>query len=232
MANLLNDLVTYTDPNSPTAEAIRCLRTNILFLNPSKDIKVIGITSSLPGDGKSFLSGNLALATAQSEKKTLIIDCDLRRAGLSRMFSLHGKEGLSNVLANKEINVEQLPLYDAGIDNLSILASGSTPINPAELLSLDAMNTILSAVREKFDIVYVDLPPILSVTDPMVVSKITDGVVFVVMANATAKKAAIRAYSLLKDANINIMGSVLNKVETGIGSYYRYKYKYGDYYRK
>lgn len=232
MADLVDELVTYTDPNSPTAEAIRCLRTNILFLNPGKDIKIIGITSALPRDGKSFLSGNLAVATAQSNKKTAIIDCDLRRAGLSRLFNLHGKEGLSNALVNREFSVKDLPFYDVGIDNLSVLPSGSTPTNPAELLGLDAMATILSAMREKFDIAYIDLPPVLSVTDPMVISKRTDGVIFVVMANFTPKKAAIRAYSLLKDANINIMGSVLNKVGAGLGGYYKYRYKYGDYYAK
>ncbi|NQT95958.1 MAG: CpsD/CapB family tyrosine-protein kinase [Candidatus Omnitrophica bacterium] len=237
MDKTIKDIIVYTDPTSPAAEAIRCLRTNILFLNPGTEIKVVGLTSSLPGEGKSFISANLAVATAQSNKKTLLIDCDIRRGGMTRLLGLKEKEGLSNYLAKKDIDFDNLPTCNIGIDNLDIMPSGPVPPNPAELLGLNSLAAILSAARKKFDIIYLDMPPVLSVTDPMIVSKQADGAVFIVMAEKTHEKAVSRAYNLLKDAGVNILGAVLNKVPRGIGRHYgrygRYgKYQYGDYYGK
>jgi capsular exopolysaccharide synthesis family protein len=139
------------------------------------------------------------------------------------------------VLTDKnEINLKDLPLYNVGVENLTILPSGPVPPNPAELLELDKVDRILEMARKEYDIIYVDIPPILSVTDPIVVAKRTDAVVFIVMANVTAVKAATRAYSLLKSANINIIGTVLNKVEMAMSEYgYGYgRYKYEKYYEK
>ncbi|MFH1867943.1 MAG: CpsD/CapB family tyrosine-protein kinase [Candidatus Omnitrophota bacterium] len=232
MTGMLKDVITYTDPNSPTSETIRCLRTNILFLNMGKDSKVISLTSPAPQEGKTFLAANLAVATAQSKKKTLIIDFDLRRMGLSRVFGLGGKEGLSNVLARKNITLSNIPFCDVGIENFTVLPSGPSPPNPAELLEQEGVDTVLSIVRKEFDIIYVDVPPVLSVADPIIVCKKTDGVILVVMADSTPQKAALRTYSLLKEAGINIMGTVLNKVDAGLSGLYRYKYRYRYYYSK
>lgn len=232
MASMFKDIITYTDPNSPTSETIRCLRTNILFLNMGKDSKVISVTSPAPQEGKTFLAANLSVATAQSKKKTLIIDCDLRRMGLSRIFALGGKKGLSNILGSKGISLKNIPLYDVGIENLTVLPSGPNPPNPAELLEQEGIDNILSLVRNEFDIVYVDVPPVLSVADPIIVCKKTDGTILIVMADSTPQKAALRTYSLLKEAGINIMGTVLNKVDAGLSGLYRYKYRYRYYYSK
>ena len=231
MPEILTGIIVNTDPNSPTAEAIRCLRTNILFLNIGKEAKVIELTSPAPQEGKSFLIANLAVATAQSNKKTMLIDCDLRRIGLSRVFRLSGKEpGLSSVLIKGKTSLKELPFYDLGIENLSFLPSGPPPPNPAELLERDIMNEVLAIGRENFDIIYIDVPPILSVTDPIIVSKKVDSVILVVMADTTQQKALSRSYSLLKEANVNILGTVLNKVDAGVGGYYRYRYRYKYYY--
>jgi len=229
MGELPIEVIACSDPESLTAEAIRCLRTNVLFINTGKDTKVIGITSSLPGEGKSFITTNLAVTTANSKKKTAVIDCDLRRAGSSKLFNVAGKKGLSDLLATSDITKESLPLCDIGVENLCILPAGSTPKNPAELLGLMTMDKVLSIMREEFDIIYIDVPPVLAVTDPIIISKKADAIIFIVKAGATAKKAVARAYGSLKNSGANIIGTVLNNMDTGIGYYHKYKYKYGGY---
>jgi protein-tyrosine kinase len=229
---MLKNLIVETDPNSPTAETIRCLRTNILFLNMGRASKVISLTSPAPQEGKSFLTANLAAATAQSNKKTLVIDCDMRRMGLSRMLGLGGKKGLSNILAKKEVSLKGLYLYDIGIENLKVLPSGPTPPNPAEILGQEGVDSLLAIARNEFDIVYIDVPPVLSVADPIIICKKTDTTILIVMADTTPQKAAIRTYSLLKEAGINMMGIVLNKVDAGLSGLYRYRYRYRYYYSK
>ena len=230
MPGILKDIILYNDPNSQTAEAVRCLRTNIQFLNIEGKTKVIAFTSGLPQEGKTFLTANLAVATAQSNKKTLLVDCDIRRGGITRLFGLNLKEGLSTFLANKGLSLKELPLYDVGVDNLTILPSGSPPANPAELLESEAMNNIISMGRDKFDIVYIDTPPVLSVADPIIICKKADGVVFVAMANVSLTKLVKRSCATLKKSGVNIIGTVLNRVDMGASGYYRYKYKY--YYGK
>lgn len=231
MADIQEELITYVDPKSAASEAIRCLRTNIQFLNVGKKSQVVVITSSAPKEGKTFVAANLAMVTAQSNKKTLLLDCDLRRPYLHKLFGSSGKEGLSTILSGEALSLEDIPLYDTGIENLTLLPSGPIPPNPAELLDRITMDKILSMAREEFEIIYVDTPPLLSVTDPVIVSKRADGVILVVMADVTPQKAAARSYNLLKEAGANIIGTVLNKVDIGLGGYYRYRY-YRYYYGK
>jgi polysaccharide biosynthesis transport protein len=233
-------LIINDDPSSPAAEAIRCLRTNILFLNPDFTNKVISFTSSIPGEGKSFLCANLGAAVAQSKKKTLLIDCDLRRKGLSNIFGMENAKGLYDALGKEKeyenILINDIPISSTNIDNLSLIPSGLYLHNPAELLSGVVLDKIIMLVKEKFDIVVVDLPPVLSVTDPLIVAKKSDSLVFTVGANVSKKKAILRTYNILKSGNVNIMGTVLNMADSGIGGYFRYKYRYGNnygyYYKK
>jgi|GEM_PF-2459814 len=226
-----NKLIVYSDPSSPASEAIRCFRTNILFLNPGKSIKVIGLTSSIPREGKSFIVANAAALTAQSNKKTLLIDCDLRRHGASEIFGMQNEKGLSDLLSEEEsLLPENITFLDSGIDNLSIMPAGSVSDNPAERLGSPSMDRIISIARQAFDIIYVDLPPVLAVTDPLIIAQKVDALVFVVSVHIASKKSVERAYSIIKKSNIKLMGTILNKVDAGAGGYLRYRYKYGDHY--
>lgn len=229
MVDFQEELITYVDPKSAASEAIRCLRTNIQFLNVGKRGQVFVVTSSAPKEGKTFIAANLAMVTAQSNKKTLLLDCDLRRPSLHKLFGLSGKEGISNVLASEVLSLKEIPFSSTGIENLTLLPSGPIPPNPAELLDQKTMDKVLSIVREEFEIIYIDTPPLLSVTDPIILAKRADGVILVVMADATPAKIATRSYTLLKEAGANIIGTVLNKVDIGPGGYYRYRY-YRYYY--
>ena len=227
--NINDKLILHTDSSCATAEAVRCLRTNILFLNKGEHIKAIALTSSFPGEGKSFLAANLGVATAQSNKKTLLIDCDIRKQGLSNIFGIDKSHGLCDVLVKKEENllIDNIPILSTGIDNLSLIPSGLYATNPAELLSSPVLENIIVKARENFDIILLDVPPVLSVTDPLIVAQKADALLFVVAAHAANKKAVARAYSILKGANLKIIGTVLNRADAGAGGYYRYKYKYG-----
>lgn len=231
MADKHKGLVVSTDPKSAVSEAIRCLRTNIQFLNVGKKSQVVVITSSAPQEGKTFVAANLAIVTAQANKKTLLIDADMRRPHLHKIFGIGGgKEGLSTALSGEMSSLKEVPFLDTMIENLTLLTSGMVPPNPAELLEGGTFNKLLSMAREEFDIIYVDTPPLLSVTDPIIVSKRADGTILIVMADVTPQKIATRSYSLLKEAGVHVIGTVLNRVDTGPGGYYRYRYYYKRYY--
>lgn len=224
MADIIRELVAQTDPKSPTSEAVRCLRTNIQFLNAGKKNQIVVITSPLPQEGKTFIAANLAVVTAQSDKKTLLIDCDLRRPSVHKMFGVSNKKGLSTLLASDVAALDETSFVSTDIENLSILTSGPIPPNPAELLERKAMDNLLLKAREMFDMIYIDTSPLLSVTDPVIMSKKADGIILVVMADVTLEKVVTRAYSILKDAGVNMLGAVFNKLDTSGGGYYRYRY--------
>ncbi|MFC1807687.1 CpsD/CapB family tyrosine-protein kinase [Candidatus Omnitrophota bacterium] len=227
---LSKDVVTFYDPTSPLSEAVKCLRTNLQFLIKDKQNDVIAITSAAPKEGKSFVIANLAVATAQVNKRTLVIDCDMRRPTIHKLFGIKCKEGLSEVLQAKERDLAEVSIYDSGVENLAILPCGSIPINPAELLETDALDNLLAMAREEFDVIYIDTPPVLSVADPIIISKKTAGIILVIMAQSTMEKAALRAYAMLKKSGANLLGTVFNRVETrAVGGYYKY---YGYYYGK
>lgn len=231
MAKALEELIAYIDPKSAASEAIRCLRTNIQFLNVGKKSQIVAITSSAPQEGKTFVTANLAVVTAQSNKKTLLMDADLRRPQLHNLFGMQAnKEGLSTALASEINSLKELPFCDTGIENLTLMPSGTIPPNPAELLESKRFDKFLSMAREEFEIIYADTPPVLSVTDPILISKKADGTILIVMADVTPSKVAARSFSLLKESGVNILGTVLNKVDTGPGGYYRYRYYYKRYY--
>ena len=215
------------NPASPVSEAIKCLRTNTLFLNNDNSLKIIGFTSSIPGEGKTFLTSNFAVAAAHGKKKTILVDADIRRHGLSRLLGFKDKKGLADVLESDIESPDDMPIYETGMDNLSIMPSGSLLTHPSELLQSDTINKIFTWLKERYDVVCVDTPPVLAVTDSIILAKKVDGVIFTVLAHSTVKSAVERAYQQLEESNVNILGSVLNRVDTGAQ---RYKYKYGYYY--
>ncbi len=215
-------------PQSVVSEAFRGLRTNIKFRCAGKEIKTLLVTSLVPREGKTFISANLALAFAQTDKKILVIDCDLRKSTLHKYYGLENKKGLTQLVQGKG----DIRLVDTKIPNLSVLAAGEYPHNPAELLASDAFDKVLALLRQKYDLIIVDSPPLFAVTDSTILVKNMDAVILSLRANVTPKKAIRRAAKLEKDIQSKIMGVVFNGIEASggkYGSYYYYKY---DYYGK
>lgn len=220
-------LIVEKEPKSIAAEAYRTLRTNIQYSSFDKDIKTILVTSSGPSEGKSITTGNLALTMAQSDKKVLIVDCDLRKPAVHKKFSISNEKGLSNYLIG-EVELDDVIVKYS--ENLYLLTSGTIPPNPAEMLSSKKMKEFLDLMKEKFDTVIIDSPPVLAVTDAQILSTEVEGVLLVAASGQTEKEALIRAKELLLKVKANILGVILTKVPQDSGkSYgYTYYYYYGD----
>lgn len=220
-------IITKEHPKSPMAEAYRTLRTNIQFSNIDKDIKCIIITSSGPGEGKSTTIVNLAVTMAQNGKKVLLIDGDLRKPKLHMYFRLHNQEGLTKLLAH---NIEYNEVIQStDIENLYFLASGPIPPNPSELLGSNKMRNFLNALKEEYDMILIDTPPVSVITDAAVLSTIADGTILVCAVGQASIDGAKLAKEMLQKVNANILGVVLNKIPINEGRYYKYNH-YLNYY--
>nr|PZN11336.1 MAG: capsular biosynthesis protein [Caldicoprobacter oshimai] len=226
------NLVTHADPKSPVAEAYRILRTNIEFSSTDRKIKVILVTSSGPAEGKSTTAANTAIAMADANRRVLLIDCDLRKPAIHRMFGLVNIKGLTNILVE---GIEYSDITNVtDVENLEIITSGPKPPNPAELLGSRRMKEFLDRVREDYDVVIIDAPPVLPVTDAAVLSQYVDGVILVAGYGVTTFEAAAQAKASLQKVNARILGVVLNgaPVDRGGGYYYYYYYYYDEQGRK
>ncbi|MGJ0841781.1 CpsD/CapB family tyrosine-protein kinase [Bacillus anthracis] len=210
------------EPKSIAAESYRTLRTNIQYSSFDKEYKVIMVTSSEPGEGKSTTAGNLALCLAQGDKKVILIDCDLRKPSIHKKFKISNVVGLSDVIVGKEELVTALHRYNK---NLVILTSGKIPPNPSEMLSSKAMNVLIENFKGNFDYIILDTPPVQAVTDSQILSTKADGTILVVRAEKTKKDSVENAIGLLNKVNANIIGTVLNGVDNGRNKYYYY---YGE----
>lgn len=207
---------------SIASEAYRGIRTNIQYSSIDNKIKSILVTSSEPEEGKTTTVCNLALAFAQSEKNTIIIDCDLRKPSIHKKFKLSNLIGLSDVLVgNKELD-EAVNNYS---DNLSILTAGKIPPNPSEMLDSKAMELLLERIKSKYNVIIIDSPPLQAVTDAQILATKVDGVILVVKAESTNKNSLFQAKELLNKVRGNILGVILNQVKNRKGKYYYY---YGD----
>ncbi|WP_278588079.1 CpsD/CapB family tyrosine-protein kinase [Limosilactobacillus pontis] len=221
-------LITAVHPKSPISEQFRTLRTNINFMAIDNPIKTLALTSANVSEGKSTVTDNLAVVWAQTGQKVLLVDADLRRSTLHRTFNLDNREGLTTILTShaRTIDLNKI-IQSSGIDNLSVLPSGPTPPNPAELLSSQRMKDFLKAAKERYDMVIVDVPPMLEVTDTQVISHYLDAVVLVVKQGQTQKLGAKRTVELLKLAHANLLGYVMNDVPSDGSAGYGYGYGYG-----
>ena len=221
-------LITAMHPKSPISEQFRTLRTNINFMAIDSPIKTLALTSANISEGKSTVSNNLAVVWAQNGQRVLLVDADLRRPTLYRTFDLDNQRGLTTILTSRDhtINLNKI-IQPSGIENLSLLPSGPIPPNPAELLGSHRMKDFLAAAKERYDMVIVDVPPMLEVTDTQVISHNLDAIVLVVKQGQTQKLGAKRAVELLKLAHANLLGYVMNDVEDVSGAGYGYGYGYG-----
>lgn len=217
-----------TEQNS-VIEAFKTLRTNIMFCG--QDVKTISFTSCTPNDGKSTVSWNLALSIAESGKKVIYIDADMRKSVFTARMRVQSKvKGLSEFLS-QQLNIDEI-LYQTEKKNLYVVFSGKFPPNPSELLGSKTFLSLIAALRENFDYVIVDTPPIGNVIDGAVVSTACDATVLVLSYKNTSYKLAQRIKKQLDQTGAHLIGTVLNKVnvsDMSHGDYNNYKY-YGDYY--
>lgn len=211
-------------------EAYKTLRTNVMFsLTGEAPCKMIVVTSALQGEGKSVTATNLALSFAELGKRVLLMDCDLRRPKLGRLLNLSAPVGLSNVLMAPDLLEKALVRgYGTGID---IILAGDIPPNPSELLSSARMEKLLGQIKEQYDYIIVDTPPINMVTDGMVLAPQSDGALFVVRANQSDRNSVGYAIDQLDYAQAKVLGFVLNGVELEKSSYGYDKRRYSRYRR-
>ena len=222
-------LVTYFKPKSIVAEQFRTIRTNIDFAQLDKNLKSIVVTSSVPAEGKSTISANLAIAMGAMDKNVLIVDADMRKPTLHRTFTLSNEQGLTSLLANPDLHFNEVVMKSKDL-NLYLLPSGPIPPNPAELLASARMSKLMHELEDYFDIIIYDAPPVTSVTDPQIIASKVDGVVLVVRQGYVKKDEVKKAKDILDNVEANILGTVLNS-KTGdedSGYYAYYGYGYGE----
>jgi len=203
-------MVTFHKPKSTAAEAFRGVRTAVYFGNHSGNLKVIQVTSPVPGDGKSTVAANLASTIAQSGRKTLLLDGDMRRPRLAKLLGAREDIGLTNIMAGK-MTIEEA-IQTTSIPNLEILTCGRRPGNPAELLLSDSFFDIIRELREKYDFIIMDTPPLLAVSDPANVAATVDAVILTLRLRRNLKPLASRAAQMLQAVNANLLGVVVNGV--------------------
>jgi len=213
-------LLAHNSPKDPVAEQYRTIRTNIQFSNVDQDIKTIVITSSGAEEGKSTTASNLATVYAQQGLKVLLIDADLRKPTGHYTFRLENHIGLTNVLTRQSTLAQAV--QESEIPHLSVLTSGPIPPNPSELLASAQMAELLKEMKEQFDMVIFDTPPILAVADAQILANQVDGTILVVSSGKTEKDAALKSKELLSNAQGKLLGVVLNNRKVEEGNYYYY----------
>ncbi len=228
---LKSRLISHYDPKSAVAEAYRTLRTNIQFMSPDNPIRSLVVSSAGPGDGKSTTVVNIAITFASLGKKTLLIDGDLRKPVLHKIFNYQRGPGLTQRVI-EDLN-DQDVIRRTEIPNLDLVTCGDIPPNPSELLASQKIKNFIERMKAEYEIVLFDSPPIIAVTDATVISRLTDALVLVVRAGATDTRVLERAVEMLANVKTNLIGAVLNGVNISAGYdsyyyYYRYYYYYSD----
>jgi capsular exopolysaccharide synthesis family protein len=213
-------LITITNPRSPISEAYRTLRTNLEFTSLDKPISSMVVTSAAPEEGKSTTLANLAVAVAQSGRKVILVDCDLRRPALHQIFDARNTPGFTDMMRDDAL-MSQPPLQETAVPNLYLLPSGTLPPNPAELLGSRRMSEVIAALQQHAEMVLFDAPPVIAVTDAAVLASKVDAVLLVVSAGKTKREHAKKAKALLEKVNAHLIGTVLNNVK-GESSLYQY----------
>jgi capsular exopolysaccharide synthesis family protein len=223
------ELTAFEKPRAPVAEAFRSIRTALSFTRMGAQSHQFVVTSALASEGKTLVSVNIALALAQSGKKVLLVDADLRRPRIHRVFRAAASPGLSNLLASQgEIAVDRA-IRPSPVQNLSFMPSGPIPPNPAELLESPRMVELVRTLSEQFDCVLYDTPPTINVTDAVVLARHVHGALLVVRSFATDRAAASHARELLTESGARLLGVIINGVEAPTASYGRYGGYYAGY---
>lgn len=219
-----NDSVVHDDPKSSISEGIRTLRTNLQFSDIDKETKKIMVTSSMPGEGKSFTSINLGIAFAQDGKKVLIMDCDMRKGRIHKNFELGNNKGLSNLLIDNMKKNYNKYIKKTNIDNLYVLPSGLVPPNPSELLNSDTCRELISILENEYDYIVFDCVPINGLPDSLIMAKYADKVIIVCENKKTPIELLQKTKQSLDTVDANIVGVVLNKTSQNYNKYYGHYY--------
>lgn len=206
-------------PKSIDAEAYRSLRSNIEYSSFDDEYRVIVVTSSVPGEGKSTTSGNLAIALAQSGNSVLLVDCDMRKPSIHKMFKISNAAGTAELLLRKKLFEEVANNYN---ENLTIITAGKIPPNPSEMLASRAMTAFIEEMKKEFKYIILDTPPLQAVTDAQVLSTKADGVLLIVRAGSTKREMVFNSVDLIKKVQGKVIGTVLNGVENKKNNYYYY----------
>ncbi|HDR4684015.1 CpsD/CapB family tyrosine-protein kinase [Bacillus cereus group sp. MYBK15-3] len=213
-------LIAHQQPKSPISEQYRNIRTNVEFAAVDTNLHSLMVTSANPSEGKTTTTANMAVVFAQQGKKVLLIDADMRKPAMHQMFQVDNIFGLTNVLTHSE-RLEKC-VQATAVENLSFLACGPIPPNPAELLGSKSMQELLAQAYSIYDLVIFDLPPILAVTDAQIMANQCDASILVVRSESTEKESAVKAKGLLESAKGKLLGVVLNDRERENGLYYYY----------
>lgn len=227
------ELIAQRNPKSPISEMFRTLRTNIQFMSAQKHLRTILVTSTMPGEGKSWVSSNLAITFAQTGKKVLLIDADMRKGRVAQLFQVNKVPGLSNLLSGideKGINKDIDPLNYVNkteIDNLFVISSGNVPPNPAELLETQKTIEIMNKFKEVFDVIILDGTPAILVTDAIILSRIVDTTLIVASHKSTQKDDILKVKKAIENVGGKIAGVILNKTPVK-AKQYNYSYYYGS----
>lgn len=220
----MDKIISLQNPKSPIAEAYRGIRSSIEFSSLDEQLKVISITSSIQNEGKSTIISNLAVTFAKLDKKVLIMEGDLRSPSVHKMFKISNINGLTDILLGKKNFTECVHCTE--INNLHVLTCGEKPINPSEMLSSKKIINFIDSLREHYDYIFIDAPPIGMVTDAAVISTYTDGCIFVVGSGEVDIEMAKISKERLEKVGANILGVVLNKFKaSGKNAYYSYYYE-------
>jgi capsular exopolysaccharide synthesis family protein len=216
-----SSLVTIQDPYGAASEAYRMLRTNILYPFTDAPPKTIVVTSADIGEGKTTVCGNLGVALAQAGKSTLIADCDFRKPAMHKLFELRNIIGIMDVLVG-ERSIQEV--YEEPVAGLQVATMGPIPPNPAEILGSQRFSGFLTSIREEFDYILIDTPPVGRVTDPAILATQGDGVILVVNAQNTHKDDVRRSVRSLQAVGAHVLGTVMNNVKVSRREYEYYSY--------
>lgn len=225
-----SELITYFNPKSPVSEIFKNLRTNIQFMNSNEELKSLLITSTMPGAGKTWVSANLAIAFAQTGKRVILIDGDMRKSRIYKIFNVLQKPGLSNFLSGitddekKNYNVANY-IRETQIPNLYVMTAGNVPPNPSELLAKTKMEYLLDTLKNECDLIIIDGTPSRLVTDAIVLSRIVDSTIIVTSHNETRKDDLLEIKKNIENVGGKIAGVVYNKLPVKAK-----EYKEGYYY--
>lgn len=215
------------NPNSTAAECVRTIRTNLLFMASERELRSMMITSAGPREGKTTTCVNIGATMAMSGSRTLLVDSDLRRPRLHKIFDAENDRGLTNLILDPEHAIEGL-VRGTGVEDLDLLCSGPLPPNPSELLHTRGFRRALERLLETYDRVIFDSPPVVAVTDAQILGQQVDGTLLVVRAGETRRPMLDKAATLLRTVNVNILGALLNDVDVSRGGYGQYRYYYSS----
>ena len=226
-AHVARDLVTVHSPKSAAAESYRSIRTGILFSSADAAPRTIVFTSASPDEGKTMTAANIGVAMANAGSRVLLLDCDMRRPKIHKLFDLDRNIGVSSILVGTGSAKDAI--VPSSVENLDILPVGPIPPNPSEIIGSKKMGLLLSDLKKQYDRVLIDSPPISAVTDAVILAQMADSLLLVVRAGETPRQVIQHALAQVRSVNANILGAVLNAVSVGRDSYYYYQYYYYYY---